>query len=62
VFAVYSPHVPAEQVAPHFAPRSNVQEKGGFTVPEGSKLRLPLYPYSRNDGLGQSLASPIEAN
>ena len=50
------------QVAPHFAPRSNVQEQGGFTVPVGSKLRLPLYPYSRHDGLGQSPASPVEAN
>ena len=54
--------VPAAQIAPHFAPRSNVQEKGGFTVPKGSKLRLPLYPYSRHDGLGQSPASPVEAS
>ena len=54
--------VHAAQVAPHFAPRSNVQEKGGFAVPEGSKLRLPLYPYSRHDGLGVSPASPVEAN
>ena len=51
----------AAQIAPHFAPRSNVQEKGGFAVPEGSKVRLPLYPYSRHDGLGVSPASPVEA-
>ncbi len=36
------------------------QVKGGFAVSEGSKLRLPLYPYSRHDGLGQSPASPVD--
>ncbi len=30
--------------APSFAPRSNVEATGGFKVPPGSKLRLPLYP------------------
>ncbi len=41
-------------VAGHYAPRSNVNPEGGFRVPEGSKLRLPLFPYSRHDGQGQS--------
>ncbi|WIA42630.1 hypothetical protein OEZ86_008603 [Tetradesmus obliquus] len=44
-------------VAPHYAPRSNVGDIGGFLVPhypDLSKQRLPLYPYSRHDGLGQS--------
>ncbi len=41
-------------IAPLFAPRSNVQPTGGFIVPEGSKIRLPLYPYSRHDGQGQA--------
>ncbi|KAK9813026.1 hypothetical protein WJX72_007708 [[Myrmecia] bisecta] len=35
-------------IASHYAPRSNVQEGGGFRVPEGSNIRLPLYPYSRH--------------
>ena len=41
-------------IAPLFAPRSNVQPTGGFIVPEGSQIRLPLYPYSRHDGQGQA--------
>ena len=41
-------------IAPLFAPRSNVQPTGGFIVPEGSEVRLPLYPYSRHDGQGQA--------
>ncbi|DBB18065.1 hypothetical protein WJX82_011687 [Trebouxia sp. C0006] len=41
-------------IAPLFAPRSNVQPTGGFIVPEGSQVRLPLYPYSRHDGQGQA--------
>ena len=44
-------------VAPHYAPRSNVGPEGGFLVPDYpdlSKQHLPLYPYSRHDGLGQS--------
>jgi hypothetical protein len=44
-------------VAPHYVPRSNVGPEGGFLVPDYpdlSKQRLPLYPYSRHDGLGQS--------
>ncbi len=41
-------------IAKHYAPRSSVLPEGGFRVPEGSKLRLPLYPYSRHDGQGQS--------
>ena len=45
-----------EAIPPHFAPRSNVQPTGGFIVPDRSQLRLPLYPYSRHDGLGQSPA------
>ncbi|EIE24910.1 Clavaminate synthase-like protein [Coccomyxa subellipsoidea C-169] len=36
-------------IAPTFAPRSSVQAQGGFKVPEGSKLRLPLHPPSRPD-------------
>eukprot|EP00879_Flechtneria_rotunda_P026178 GHRR01027895.1.p1 GENE.GHRR01027895.1~~GHRR01027895.1.p1 ORF type:complete len:107 (+),score=19.90 GHRR01027895.1:136-456(+) len=43
--------------APHFVPRSNVGKQGGFLVPDYddlSKQRLPLYPYSRHDGQGQS--------
>ena len=42
---------------------SNVQEEGGVTVSAStdSKLWLPLYPYSRRDGLGQSPTSPVEA-
>lgn len=43
-------------IPPHFAPRSNVQPTGGFKVPENSKIRLPFYPYSRHDGLGESPA------
>lgn len=44
-------------IPPHYAPRSNVFPDGGFRVPDGPELakqRLPLYPYSRHDGLGQS--------
>jgi hypothetical protein len=44
-------------IAPHYAPRSNVGPIGGFLVPgypDLSQQRLPLYPYSRHDGLGQS--------
>lgn len=41
-------------VAPSFAPRSVVPREGGFRVPEGSKLRLPFFPYGRHDGEGQS--------
>ena len=44
-------------IPPLFAPRSNVQATGGFVVPKGSSVRLPLYPYSRHDGLGQSPAT-----
>ena len=44
-------------IPPLFAPRSNVQPAGGFVYPTSSQLRLPLYPYSRHDGLGQS---PVE--
>jgi hypothetical protein len=36
-------------IAPTFAPRSSVQSAGGFRVPPGSKLRLPLHPPSRPD-------------
>ncbi|KAL3155553.1 hypothetical protein ABBQ38_011107 [Trebouxia sp. C0009 RCD-2024] len=43
-------------IPPYFAPRSNVQPTGGFRVPESSPVRLPLYPYSRHDGLGHSPA------
>lgn len=41
-------------IAPSFAPRSLVQLQGGFRVPEGSHVRLPFFPYGRNDGEGQS--------
>eukprot|EP00879_Flechtneria_rotunda_P022803 GHRR01024084.1.p1 GENE.GHRR01024084.1~~GHRR01024084.1.p1 ORF type:complete len:107 (-),score=4.05 GHRR01024084.1:765-1085(-) len=44
-------------IAPHFAPRSNVGPQGGFSMPhyrDLTKQRLPLYPYSRHNGLGQS--------
>ena len=41
-------------IIPTFAPRSNVLPQGGFTYPEGSTIRLPFYPYSRHDGVGQS--------
>ncbi|KAK9813596.1 hypothetical protein WJX73_009365 [Symbiochloris irregularis] len=41
-------------IAPSFAPRSLVQPGGGFRVPEGSNVRLPFYPYARNDGEGQT--------
>ena len=41
-------------IAPSFAPRSLVPPEGGFRVPQGSTVRLPLFPYSRHDGLGQS--------
>ncbi len=30
--------------APHYAPRSSIQAGGGFKVPPGTNLRLPLYP------------------
>lgn len=46
-------------IPPHYAPRSNVGPLGGFLVPgypDLSRQRLPLYPYSRHDGLGQSEA------
>lgn len=41
-------------IPPLFAPRSNVQATGGFVVPKGSAVRLPLYPYSRHSGWGHS--------
>ncbi|KAK9809629.1 hypothetical protein WJX73_008948 [Symbiochloris irregularis] len=41
-------------IAKSYAPRSNVGPEGGFRVPEGSKLRLPFWPYGRHDGLGKS--------
>lgn len=47
----------ARPIPPHYAPRSNVGAQGGFLVPDYddlSKQRLPLYPYARHDGLGQS--------
>lgn len=47
-------------IPPHYAPRSNVGPLGGFLVPNYPDLaaqRLPLYPYSRHDGLGQSAAA-----
>ncbi|KAK9816577.1 hypothetical protein WJX72_002145 [[Myrmecia] bisecta] len=41
-------------IARTFAPRSSIFPEGGFRVPEDSPLRLPLYPYTRHDGQGQS--------
>ena len=41
-------------IAPSFAPRSLVPPEGGFRVPDGSNVRLPFFPYSRNDGEGIS--------
>ena len=38
-------------IAPTFAPRSSVQEKGGFRYTPGTKIRLPLVPPSRPDAL-----------
>ena len=40
-------HANSRPIAPTFAPRSSVFAHGGFRVPEGSKLRLPLHPPSR---------------
>ncbi|KAK9812337.1 hypothetical protein WJX73_003313 [Symbiochloris irregularis] len=42
-------------VAPSFAPRSLVQPGGGFRVTKGSTVRLPFFPYTRNDGEGAYL-------
>lgn len=38
-------------IAPTFAPRSSVQDLGGFRYTPGTKLRLPLVPPSRPNAL-----------
>ncbi len=45
---LHLPPPPPHRAAPSFAPRSSILPGGGFKVPPGTNLRLPLYPIGKD--------------